>query len=97
MPDPDGINRREEMENTMTSPDLAVEDVIDALDSFYCHNHVVALWADAVANRLEGLAIYLLSDELPEVAEPGAEQNVLFTCCALSRRKAMSSASPKHP
>lgn len=50
----------------MTSPDLAVEDVSDALDSFYCHNHVVALWADAVANRLEGLAIYLLSDELPE-------------------------------
>jgi ferritin-like protein len=43
--------------------------VIGALDSFYCHNHVVALWADAVANRLEGMAIYLLSDELPEVAE----------------------------
>ena len=36
----------------MASPDLAVEDVIDALDSFYCHNVVVALWADAVANRL---------------------------------------------
>ncbi len=52
----------------MTGPDLAVQDVIDALDSFYCHNQVVALWADAVANRLEGLAIYLLSDELPEVA-----------------------------
>jgi len=53
----------------MASPDLAVEDVIDALDSFYCHNIVVALWADAVANRLEGAAIYLLSDEIPEVAE----------------------------
>jgi ferritin-like protein len=53
----------------MTSPDLAAQGVIDDLDSFYCHNHVVALWADAVANRLEGLAIYLLSDELPEVAE----------------------------
>jgi len=53
----------------MTGPDLAAQDVIDALDSFYCHNVVVALWADAVANRLEGLAIYLLSDELPEVAE----------------------------
>ncbi len=33
----------------MTSPDLAVEDVIDALDSFYGHNHVVALRADAEA------------------------------------------------
>lgn len=53
----------------MTGPDLAAQDVIDALDSFYCHNVVVGLWADAVANRLEGLAIYLLSDELPEVAE----------------------------
>jgi ferritin-like protein len=53
----------------MTSPDLDARDVIDALDSFYCHNIVVGLWADAVANRLEGLAIYLLSDELPEVAE----------------------------
>jgi ferritin-like protein len=53
----------------MASPDLPVADVIDALDSYYCHNVVVALWADAVANRLEGTAIYLLSDELPEVAE----------------------------
>jgi ferritin-like protein len=53
----------------MPSPDLAAQDVIDALDSFYCHNVIVALWADAVANRLEGMAIYLLSDELPEVAE----------------------------
>ena len=53
----------------MTSPDLAVHDVIDALDSFYCHNVIAALWADAVANRLEGMAIYLLSDEIPEVAE----------------------------
>jgi hypothetical protein len=52
----------------MADPDLAVEDVIDALDSFYCHN-VVGLWADAVANRLEGMAIYLLSDEFPEVIE----------------------------
>jgi ferritin-like protein len=52
----------------MASPDLPDEDVIDALDSFYCHNVVAALWADAVANRLEGPAIYLLSDELPEVA-----------------------------
>lgn len=57
----------------MTSPDLAAPDltgeVIDALDSFYCHNVVAALWSDAVANRLEGTAIYLLSDEIPEVAD----------------------------
>lgn len=53
----------------MTSPDLTVQDVIDDLDSFYCHNVVASLWAEALANRLEGMAIYLLSDELPEVAE----------------------------
>src|SRR5215472_17800709 len=54
---------------TMTSPDLAADDVVETLDSFYCHNVIVALWCDAVANRLEGPAIYLLSDEIPEVAE----------------------------
>jgi len=59
--------------NAMTGPDSADHDVAGALDSFYCHNHVVALWADAVANRLEGMAIYLLSDELPEVADHARE------------------------
>jgi ferritin-like protein len=53
----------------MTGPDTTAQKVIGDLDSFYCHNVVVSLWADAVANRLEGMAIYLLSDELPEVAE----------------------------
>jgi len=53
----------------MASPELDVQDAIESLDSFYCHNIVASLWADAVANRLQGLAIYLLSDELPEVAE----------------------------
>jgi ferritin-like protein len=53
----------------MTSADCIAQNVIDDLDSFYCHNVVASLWADAVANRLEGMAIYLLSDELPEVAE----------------------------
>ena len=53
----------------MDSPDLNIKDVIDVLDSFYCHNVVAGLWADAVANRLQGMAIYLLSDELPEVAD----------------------------
>ena len=57
----------------MTDPDLNIKDVIDALDSFYCHNVVAGLWADAVANRLQGMAIYLLSDELPEVADPVRE------------------------
>jgi ferritin-like protein len=53
----------------MTSPDITARSVIDDLDSFYCHNVMASLWADAVANRLEGMAIYLLSDELPEVAD----------------------------
>ena len=44
----------------MASPDFAVQDVIETLDSFYCHNVVVGLWTGAVANRLEGMALYLL-------------------------------------
>src|SRR6516165_10554119 len=61
--------KHQEGKETMTSPDVTTQNVIDDLDSFYCHNIVASLWADAVANRLEGMAIYLLSDELPEVAE----------------------------
>jgi ferritin-like protein len=57
----------------MTGTDLAVQDVVEALDGFYCHNVVVSLWADAVANRLEGMAIYLLGDELQEVADHARE------------------------
>ena len=53
----------------MAGPEPDVQNVIDDLDSFYCHNIVASLWADAVANRLQGMAIYLLSDELPEVAD----------------------------
>jgi ferritin-like protein len=53
----------------VTTEYLAADNVADSLDRFYCHNHVAALWADAVANRLEGLALYLLNDELAEVAE----------------------------
>ena len=56
----------------MTGTDLAVDDVIEALDRFYCHNVVVSLWADAVANRLEGMAIYLLSDEAQGGRRTGA-------------------------
>jgi ferritin-like protein len=47
---------------------LEAGEVIRRLDGFYCYNVSVSLWADAVANRLEGPALYLLSDELAEVA-----------------------------
>jgi ferritin-like protein len=45
------------------------ELTIKSLDSFYCANVIVSLWADAVSNRLEGPAIFLLTDELAEVSE----------------------------
>lgn len=48
---------------------LDVGEVTRSLDSFYCYNISVSLWADAVANRLEGPALYLLADELVEVAQ----------------------------
>jgi hypothetical protein len=41
------------------------QDVIDALDSFYCHNVVASLWADAVANRLEAWLFTCLATSLP--------------------------------
>src|SRR5262249_39183093 len=43
--------------------------IIRKLDGFYCANVIASLWADAVGNRLEGPAIFLLSDELGEVSE----------------------------
>jgi ferritin-like protein len=48
---------------------LDAGEVIRRLDGFYCYNLSVSLWADAVANRLEGPALYLLADELAEVAQ----------------------------
>ena len=52
----------------MTRAGPAATEIIDALDSFYCYNITAALWAEAAINRLEGLAIFLLGDELAEVA-----------------------------
>jgi ferritin-like protein len=47
--------------------------VIDALDRLYC-GHLVALhWSDAVRNRLEGQAAFLLSDQLAVVAKQSLE------------------------
>jgi hypothetical protein len=48
--------------------DVGVKDVIGSLDSSYCYNLVVMHWAEAVANRLEGPASFLLGAELEEVA-----------------------------
>ena len=47
---------------------LDVGEIIRRLDGFYGYNVTVSLWADAVANRLAGPALYLLADELTEVA-----------------------------
>jgi ferritin-like protein len=48
---------------------LDVDEVIRSLDGFYCYSVSVSLWADAVGNRLEGAALYLLADEMLEVAQ----------------------------
>ena len=46
-----GLDRSGEQEGeTIAGPDLAAQDVIDAFGSFYRHNVVAALRADAVAN-----------------------------------------------
>jgi ferritin-like protein len=53
----------------MSTTTSEADRTIETLDGFYCANVVAALWADAVANRLEGPAIFLLTDELAEVSE----------------------------
>lgn len=53
----------------MSTTTSDADRTVKTLDGFYCANVVAALWADAVANRLEGPAIFLLTDELAEVSE----------------------------
>src|SRR5215469_2066857 len=48
---------------------LEAGEIIRRLDGFYCYHVSVSLWADAVANRLAGPALYLLEDVLAEVAD----------------------------
>jgi ferritin-like protein len=55
--------------NIVSATASDTEQTIKSLDGFYCANVVASLWADAVGNRLEGPAIFLLSDELAEVSD----------------------------
>jgi hypothetical protein len=59
-------NRKDEL---TTRTDTAAAEIIDAQDSFYCYNITAALRADAVISRVEGLPIFLLGDELAEIAD----------------------------
>jgi ferritin-like protein len=47
---------------------IDLEEIVKALDSFYCHQMVVMHFCYAVENRLEGQALFVLRDELLEVA-----------------------------
>jgi ferritin-like protein len=47
---------------------IDIEEIVEALDSFYCYNLVVFHYSRAVENRLEGQAFFLLGDELEEHA-----------------------------
>jgi ferritin-like protein len=46
-----------------------VHGLINRLDELYNANMIVMHWSHAVQNRLEGQALYLLNEELSEVAE----------------------------
>jgi ferritin-like protein len=48
---------------------IAPADVADELDRLYCYHLVTFCWASGMGVRLEGQAIFLLGDELAEVAE----------------------------
>ena len=45
------------------------EDVVQRLNSFYAREALTMHWALAVQNRLEGQALFILNDELSDVAE----------------------------
>ena len=69
----------------MASPDLAAQDVTDALDSFYCHDVVAALWADAVANRL-AITTYALQ-----------RINIIISIYQATTQSGLNSSNPEHP
>ena len=50
---------------------IDVEEIVDTLDSYYCYNLVAMHFSQALRNRLEGQAAFLLGDELEENAEQG--------------------------
>lgn len=49
--------------------DIQIQELIDTLDSYYCYYLRVLHWSQAVLNRLEGQAAFILTEELEEVAE----------------------------
>jgi ferritin-like protein len=48
---------------------IEVEELVERLDGFYSYNLAVMHFSQALGDRLEGQASFLLSDELEEVAE----------------------------
>jgi ferritin-like protein len=48
---------------------IAAADVADDLDRLYCYHLATFCWASGMGVRLEGQALFLLGDELAEVAE----------------------------
>jgi ferritin-like protein len=49
--------------------EIAAAEVADELDRLYCYHLVAFCWAVGMGVRLEGQALFLLGDELTEVAE----------------------------
>jgi ferritin-like protein len=48
---------------------IDVQEIIDALDSFHAQSWVVVHFSQALKNRLEGQAAFLLSKELEDKAQ----------------------------
>jgi len=67
----DGLERRTQMgvAGRALMNGIDVEEIVEALDGFYCYNLVVMHFCYALENRLEGQASFLLGGELEEVAE----------------------------
>jgi ferritin-like protein len=55
--------------NQVLSGGIDTAELGDSLDSLYCYHMVGFCWALSMGTRLEGRALFLLGDELEEVAE----------------------------
>jgi ferritin-like protein len=49
--------------------EIEIKELIDTLDGYYCYYQRALHWSQAVLNRLEGQAAFILTEELEEVAE----------------------------
>lgn len=59
--------------NDVLARESELAGIVDELDRLYCYHMAALCWSLAMRTRLEGQALFLLSDELQEVADEHLE------------------------